>query len=85
VDSAHGHSQGIIDTLREIKAKLEVDVIAGNIATVEAAGDLMEAGADALKVGIGPGSNLSNKELVAGVGRFLKFRGPLDEGGPRVG
>ncbi len=67
LDSAHGHSQGIIDTLKEIKAKLDVDVIAGNIATGEAAKDLIEAGADALKVGIGPGS-ICTTRIVAGVG-----------------
>ncbi len=67
LDSAHGHSQGIIDTLRAIKAELDVDVIAGNIATAEAAADLIEAGADALKVGIGPGS-ICTTRIVAGVG-----------------
>jgi IMP dehydrogenase len=67
LDSAHGHSKGIIDTLRDIKANLNVDVIAGNIATAEAAGDLIEAGADALKVGIGPGS-ICTTRIVAGVG-----------------
>jgi IMP dehydrogenase len=67
LDSAHGHSQGIIDTLMQIKAHLKVDVIAGNIATAEAAGDLIEAGADALKVGIGPGS-ICTTRIVAGVG-----------------
>ncbi len=67
LDSAHGHSQGIIDTLKEIKAKLDVDVIAGNIATGAAAKDLIEAGADAVKVGIGPGS-ICTTRIVAGVG-----------------
>ena len=67
LDSAHGHSQGIIDTLREIKANLDVDVIAGNIATGAAAADLIEAGADAVKVGIGPGS-ICTTRIVAGVG-----------------
>jgi IMP dehydrogenase len=67
LDSAHGHSQGIIDTLKDIKANLEVDVIAGNIATAEAALDLIEAGADAVKVGIGPGS-ICTTRIVAGVG-----------------
>jgi len=67
LDSAHGHSQGIIDTLKEIKANLDIDVIAGNIATGEAARDLIEAGADALKVGIGPGS-ICTTRIVAGVG-----------------
>ena len=67
LDSAHGHSQGIIDTLKEIKANLDIDVIAGNIATGAAAKDLIEAGADALKVGIGPGS-ICTTRIVAGVG-----------------
>jgi len=67
LDSAHGHSQGIIDTLKEIKANLDIDVIAGNIATDKAAKDLIDAGADALKVGIGPGS-ICTTRIVAGVG-----------------
>jgi len=67
LDSAHGHSQGIIDTLKEIKTNLDVDVIAGNIASGAAAKDLIEAGADALKVGIGPGS-ICTTRIVAGVG-----------------
>ncbi|KIM06330.1 MAG: inosine-5-monophosphate dehydrogenase [Sulfurovum sp. PC08-66] len=67
LDSAHGHSQGIIDTLREIKESLDIDVIAGNIATGSAAKDLIAAGADALKVGIGPGS-ICTTRIVAGVG-----------------
>jgi len=67
LDSAHGHSQGIIDTLKLIKEKLDVDVIAGNIATGEAAKDLIEAGADGVKVGIGPGS-ICTTRIVAGVG-----------------
>jgi len=67
LDSAHGHSQGIIDTLKMIKAELDVDVIAGNIATGAAAADLIEAGADAVKVGIGPGS-ICTTRIVAGVG-----------------
>ncbi len=67
LDSAHGHSQGIIDTLRLIKKTLDVDVIAGNIATGAAAQDLIDAGADAVKVGIGPGS-ICTTRIVAGVG-----------------
>jgi len=67
LDSAHGHSQGIIDTLKLIKKELDVDVIAGNIATGAAAKDLIEAGADAVKVGIGPGS-ICTTRIVAGVG-----------------
>ena len=67
LDSAHGHSQGIIDTVKLIKSELEVDVVAGNIATGAAAKDLIEAGADAVKVGIGPGS-ICTTRIVAGVG-----------------
>jgi IMP dehydrogenase len=67
LDSAHGHSQGIMDTLKEIKANLDVDVIAGNIASGAAAKDLIEAGADAVKVGIGPGS-ICTTRIVTGVG-----------------
>lgn len=67
LDSAHGHSQGIIDTLKLIKKTLDVDVIAGNIATAAAAQDLIDAGADAVKVGIGPGS-ICTTRIVAGVG-----------------
>jgi IMP dehydrogenase len=67
LDSAHGHSQGIIDTVKQIKAELEVDVIAGNIATGAAAKDLIDAGVDAVKVGIGPGS-ICTTRIVAGVG-----------------
>jgi len=67
LDSAHGHSKGIIDTVKEIKTTLEVDVIAGNIATAEATEALIEAGVDAVKVGIGPGS-ICTTRIVAGVG-----------------
>ncbi|WP_457749508.1 IMP dehydrogenase [Sulfurimonas sp.] len=67
LDSAHGHSKGILDTVKAIKASLEVDVIAGNIATKEAVLALIEAGADAVKVGIGPGS-ICTTRIVAGVG-----------------
>ena len=67
LDSAHGHSQGIIDTVKAIKAELDVDVIAGNIATAAAAKDLIDAGVDAVKVGIGPGS-ICTTRIVAGVG-----------------
>jgi len=67
LDSAHGHSKGILDTVRKIKETMEVDVIAGNIATKEAVLALIEAGADAVKVGIGPGS-ICTTRIVAGVG-----------------
>jgi IMP dehydrogenase len=67
LDSAHGHSKGIIDTVKQIKKELVVDVIAGNVATAEAVKALAEAGADAVKVGIGPGS-ICTTRIVAGVG-----------------
>lgn len=68
IDTAHGHSQGVIDTLRKAKAKYtNIDIIVGNIATGEAALMLVEAGADAVKVGIGPGS-ICTTRVIAGVG-----------------
>ena len=67
LDSAHGHSRGILDTVKEIKSKFEIEIIAGNIATPEAVKALVEAGADAVKVGIGPGS-ICTTRIVAGVG-----------------
>jgi IMP dehydrogenase len=67
LDSAHGHSKGIIDTVKAIKAELTVDVIAGNVATGEAVQALIDAGADGVKVGIGPGS-ICTTRIVAGVG-----------------
>jgi IMP dehydrogenase len=68
VDTAHGHSKGVLDTVARIKAKwADQQVIGGNIATVEAAKALAKAGADAVKVGIGPGS-ICTTRIVAGVG-----------------
>jgi len=67
LDSAHGHSKGIMDSVRAIKAEFDVDVIAGNVATGEAVEALVEAGADGVKVGIGPGS-ICTTRIVAGVG-----------------
>ena len=68
VDTAHGHSQGVIDRVRWIKQNYpQVQVIGGNIATAQAALDLVKAGADAVKVGIGPGS-ICTTRIVAGVG-----------------
>lgn len=67
LDSAHGHSKGILDTVRDIKAEMDVEIIAGNVATAEATEDLILAGADAVKVGIGPGS-ICTTRIVAGVG-----------------
>ncbi|MDD3463066.1 MAG: IMP dehydrogenase [Sulfurospirillaceae bacterium] len=67
LDSAHGHSRGIIDTVKAIKKSLDVEIIAGNIATCEAAQALIDAGADGVKVGIGPGS-ICTTRIVSGVG-----------------
>jgi IMP dehydrogenase len=68
VDTAHGHSEGVMERVRWIKSNFsQIQVIAGNIATGEAAHDLVQAGADAVKVGIGPGS-ICTTRMVAGVG-----------------
>lgn len=68
LDSAHGHSENVINCLRMIKEKFpDLDVIAGNVATAKATRDLIEAGADAVKVGIGPGS-ICTTRVVAGIG-----------------
>jgi len=67
VDSAHGHSQNVMNTVKAIKKAHDIDVIAGNIATEGAAADLIKAGVDAIKVGIGPGS-ICTTRVVAGVG-----------------
>jgi IMP dehydrogenase len=67
VDSAHGHSKNVMETVKAIKKTFDIDIIAGNIATEEGARDLIKAGADAVKVGIGPGS-ICTTRIVAGVG-----------------
>lgn len=67
LDSAHGHSENILQSIRDIKARYNIDVIAGNVATEHGARDLIEAGADAVKVGIGPGS-ICTTRVVSGVG-----------------
>ena len=68
IDTAHGHSKGVLEAVRTIKkAYPEVQIIAGNVATAEATRDLIEAGADCVKVGIGPGS-ICTTRVVAGVG-----------------
>jgi IMP dehydrogenase len=68
VDTAHGHTRGVVDTLQAIKKAFpHLDVVVGNIATAEAAKDLVKAGADAVKVGIGPGS-ICTTRIIAGVG-----------------
>jgi IMP dehydrogenase len=67
VDTAHGHSENVISTVRTIKQHHDIEVIAGNIATADGARDLVEAGADGVKVGIGPGS-ICTTRVVTGVG-----------------
>ena len=67
VDSAHGHNQGVLDTVKEVKNRFPVDVIAGNVATAEAVDALVGVGADAVKAGIGPGS-ICTTRVIAGVG-----------------
>ena len=67
VDTAHGHTDNVIDAVKEIRRRFEIAIIAGNIATAEAAKDLIDAGANALKVGIGPGS-ICTTRIISGVG-----------------
>ena len=67
VDTAHGHSQGVLDRVKWVKQHYDVQVVGGNIATAEAARALVEAGADGVKVGIGPGS-ICTTRVIAGVG-----------------
>jgi IMP dehydrogenase len=67
VDSAHGHSRNVVETVREIKKRFAIDVIAGNVATAVGARALADAGADGVKVGIGPGS-ICTTRVVSGVG-----------------
>lgn len=67
VDSAHGHSENVLETVRAIRKKQDIDIIAGNVATAAGAADLIEAGADGVKVGIGPGS-ICTTRVVSGVG-----------------
>jgi IMP dehydrogenase len=67
VDSAHGHSSNVIQTVKEIKKKWDIELIAGNVATRQGCADLIAAGADAVKVGIGPGS-ICTTRVISGVG-----------------
>jgi IMP dehydrogenase len=67
VDTAHGHSAGVLEMVRKIKAHRSVELIAGNVATAEATEALIDAGADAVKTGVGPGSSCTTR-IVAGVG-----------------
>lgn len=80
IDTAHGHTKGVVNVLKEVKkAYPQIDVVVGNIATAEAARYLVEAGADAVKVGIGPGS-ICTTRVVAGVG-FPQFSAVLEVAG----
>lgn len=77
IDTAHGHTKGVVSILKDVKKEFpELDVIVGNIATADAAKYLVEAGADAVKVGIGPGS-ICTTRVVAGVG-FPQFSAVLE-------
>jgi IMP dehydrogenase len=67
VDSAHGHSGNVVQTVRELKKRFDIDVIAGNVATADGARALVQAGADAVKAGIGPGS-ICTTRIISGVG-----------------
>jgi len=67
VDSAHGHSANVIETVKTIKKRFDIDVVAGNVATEQGCRDLIAAGADAVKVGIGPGS-ICTTRVISGVG-----------------
>jgi IMP dehydrogenase len=67
VDSAHGHSANVVETVRKIKQGWDIDIVAGNVATAEGCKELIAAGADAVKVGIGPGS-ICTTRVISGVG-----------------
>jgi IMP dehydrogenase len=67
VDSAHGHSSNVIETVKQLKAKWDIEIVAGNVATADGCRDLIKAGADAVKVGIGPGS-ICTTRVISGIG-----------------
>ena len=67
VDTAHGHSENVLDTVRVLRKQFDVQIVAGNVATAEGTRDLIEAGADGVKIGIGPGS-ICTTRVIAGVG-----------------
>lgn len=67
IDTAHGHSKGVLEMVKRVRSKFSIDIIAGNVGTREAAIDIIKAGADCVKVGIGPGS-ICTTRVVAGVG-----------------
>src|SRR5207249_3724615 len=67
LDTAHGHSRGVLEMTKRIKSRFDIQLVVGNIATAEAAEALIDAGADAIKTGIGPGATCTTR-VVAGVG-----------------
>ncbi len=67
IDSAHGHSENVLETVREVRKNFKIDIIAGNVATADGARDLIEAGVDGIRVGIGPGA-ICTTRVVSGVG-----------------
>ena len=67
VDSAHGHSSNVIETVKQIKSRWDIEIVAGNVATADGCRDLIAAGADAVKVGIGPGS-ICTTRVISGIG-----------------
>lgn len=67
IDTAHGHSKAVVETLKKIRKMIDIDIIAGNVATAEGAADLIKAGASAIKIGIGPGS-ICTTRIVSGTG-----------------
>ena len=83
VDSAHGHSRNVVETVRRIKQEHTIEVVAGNVATAEGTRALIDAGADAVKVGIGPGS-ICTTRVVSGVG-VPQVTAVYQCAGPRAG
>ncbi len=89
VDSAHGHSANVLETVAELKRRFDIDLIAGNVGTAEGARALVEAGADAIKVGIGPGS-ICTTRVISGVGVpqitaiYQASQGSADSGVPLI-
>ncbi|MBW7887598.1 MAG: IMP dehydrogenase, partial [Bacteroidetes bacterium] len=67
IDTAHGHSKGVLEMIKRVKSKFSLEIIAGNVATAEATVDLIKAGADCVKIGIGPGS-ICTTRIIAGIG-----------------
>jgi IMP dehydrogenase len=67
IDTAHGHTKAVVETIKKLRKKVDVDIVAGNVGTVEGTSDLIKAGVDAIKVGIGPGS-ICTTRIVAGAG-----------------